>query len=235
MSAEMTNRYLNQDYARMHPTWHVEHSAWKARHVLAMLTRHSISPGTVCEIGCGAGEILKQLHDALPDHVRFVGYDISPQAHALSLTRASDRIEFRLEGFPSAAEPAADLLLLMDVLEHVEDYYGFLRAIRPHGHYKIFHIPLDVSAVAVLRGNFFDAVRVSAGHIHYFSRQTAIAALRDAGYEVLDWRYTGSAIDFPATSWKMRLARAPRRALFALCPELAVRLLGGFSALVLAR
>src|SRR4051812_22867701 len=97
----MTTRYTDASYLKKNPTWHVEHSAWKAQHVLTMIKRNHLTLKTIAEIGCGAGEILKQMHDAMESDVRFVGYEISPQAHALSQTRASERLEFRLADFLS--------------------------------------------------------------------------------------------------------------------------------------
>ncbi len=81
------NRYVGGEYLGHNPTWHVEDSAWKAEQILAALKRNGLHPATVCEVGCGAGEILSQLHARLPSHVVFTGYEISPQAHALALTR----------------------------------------------------------------------------------------------------------------------------------------------------
>ena len=90
-------QYTDGQYLEHNPTWHVEDSPWKAGHVLEMLKRHGLSPRTVCEVGCGAGEILRQLHDRMGGDVRFVGYEISPQAYELSRTRATERLEFRLQ------------------------------------------------------------------------------------------------------------------------------------------
>jgi SAM-dependent methyltransferase len=227
--------YADGDYARRHPTWHAEHSAWKARQVLRMMTRHGLAPHTVAEVGCGAGEILKQLHDTMPDHVRFVGYDISPQAHRLSQARAGERLRFTLGDFTREEPVVFDVLLLMDIVEHIEDCYRFLRDVRSRSRYQILHLPLDLSVQAVLRPRFFRALHTSAGHLHYFSKETALQLLADAGYEVLDAFYTAPAVQFAPTSWPMALARLPRRCLFALHQDGAARLLGGFSLLVLTR
>jgi len=87
----------------------------------------------------------------------------------------------------------------------------------------------------VLRPAFFRAVHRSAGHLHFFSRETALLALEEAGYEVIDSTFTSAAADFRPTSLLMALAWLPRKLLMALSPTLASRLLGGLSLLVLAR
>ena len=86
--------YLDGGYLAKNPAWHVEESAWKARQVLCMLRQSGVAPKTVCDVGCGAGEVLKQLRENLDTECDFWGYDISPQAIALAKTRASDRIHF---------------------------------------------------------------------------------------------------------------------------------------------
>jgi len=67
-----------------------------------------------------------------------------------------------------------DVVMAIDVLEHVEDYFTFLRKISKKGKYKIFHIPLDMSVSAVLRISPLIDGRKKVGHIHYFSKDTAL-------------------------------------------------------------
>jgi 2-polyprenyl-3-methyl-5-hydroxy-6-metoxy-1,4-benzoquinol methylase len=226
--------YETGEYVDRNPTYHVEDSSWKARHILRLIQKNSLEPRTICEIGCGAGEILKQLQSALPAATDFFGYDISPQAIELCRQRANERLQFQCADLLSAETPDFDLLLCIDVFEHVQDYIGFLRELRRKARYKVFHIPLDMSAQWVLRGQPILREREQAGHLHYFMKDTALAALRDSGYEVLDWTYTPGAIDNPR-SIKARLASWPRRLMMNASPDFTVRVFGGFSLLVLAK
>jgi hypothetical protein len=235
-----TTLYEGGQYLERNPTWHVEDSPWKARQVLKMLGRRDLRPGTVCEIGCGAGEILRQLHDQMDAAVRFVGYEISPQAHGLSRKRSTDRLEFRLQDpLSDAGRPANpfDLVLAMDVVEHVEDYFGFLRKLKGLGTHKIFHIPLDICAYSAM-GAMLMRGRKAMGHIQYFTRATALATLRECGYDVVDHFYTFGAIEAPGAPNKSAAAKAlrvARRMLYYVNKELMVRVLGGASVLVLAK
>lgn len=63
----MTTRslYLDGRYLIKNPAWLVEESAWKAMQILRMLRRNRISPSNVWEVGCGAGEVLKQIQPQL--------------------------------------------------------------------------------------------------------------------------------------------------------------------------
>jgi SAM-dependent methyltransferase len=200
-----------------------------------MLARNGVTPRSICEVGCGAGEILRELRAATGESVRLVGYDVSPQALELARPKADTRLTFRLGSVPERAEHPFDLVLLIDLIEHLEDYFGFLRGIRSRGRHVVLHVPLELSAQGAARGGFFTTVRASAGHLHYFSQSTLLAVLAETGYEVLDHEYTAGAVDFPPTSLGMWAARLPRRVLARVAPDLAARLLGGFSLLVLAR
>ena len=92
-----------------------------------------------------------------------------------------------------------------------------------------------MNALAVARGWVIDEARRSIGHIHYFTRDTALALLREAGLEVLEECYTPWAIDQSHKSLKKRLAAVPRRIAFAMSPHTTVRAIGGWSLLVLTR
>ncbi len=227
--------YKDGQYLELHPTWHAEDSSWKAKQILRLIDRNRLQPKSVAEIGCGAGEVLNQLQLLLPTSCSFSGYEISPQAFEICKGRESPRLHFHLRDLLQEGAAYFDIVLAIDVFEHVEDYFGFLKELHRKGRYKIFHIPLDLSVQAVLRSSPILLGRKILGHIHYFTKETALATLSDTGYEILDYFYTTHSLDLPAKSFKALLAKMPRRMLFKLCPDLTVRVLGGFSLLVLTR
>jgi hypothetical protein len=126
------------------------------------------------------------------------------------------------------------LAMAIDVLAHVEDYRGFLRKLKSQATYKLIHIPLDISVQHVLREKSMIRCRQQHPHLHYFSKRTAMFALADLGYEIIDWSYTPRMIDIPQHV-RGRLLRLPRILLFAMHRDFAVNLLGGFSLMVLAK
>jgi cyclopropane fatty-acyl-phospholipid synthase-like methyltransferase len=226
--------YTNGIYLEKHPDWHIEESAWKVRHILCMLRRRHLMPTTICEVGCGAGEVLKLLQANMSDECTLWGYDISPQAFDLCQQRANARLHFKLADIRREQDVFFDLILMLDVVEHVEDYFSFLRDLKHKSHYKIFHIPLDISVQTVLRGKTLIRNRNVHGHIHYFTKETALRTLEDVGYEVLDYSYSPEyELDAPLLS--TNLMKLPRKAFFALHEDWAVRLLGGSRILVLAK
>ncbi len=231
----MEKLYTSGAYQEKNPTWHIEESPWKARQVMRMMTRNHIAPKTICEVGCGAGEVLKQLQEQMDSECLFWGYDISPQAFELAKSRANKRLHFKLADIRQEQDSFFDSILIMDVIEHLEDYFSFLREIKPKSLYKIIHIPLDLSAQTVIRRNGLLNVRESYGHIHYFTKEIAIQTLKDVGYEVLDFFYTSRATELPTHQIKRNLLKMPRTLLFAMNQDLAAKILGGWSLLVLTK
>lgn len=223
----------NGEYLKSNPSWHVEDSPWKAKQILKILSRNRINPKSVAEVGCGAGEILNQLYGAMPGDVNFAGYDISPDGIRLAKAREKDRLKFMLEDVQEIDEKF-DLLLVIDVFEHVTDYLGFLRSLKNKAAYTVFHIPLDISAQAVLRNKLMNK-RQTVGHLHYFTKDTALASLKDTGFEVMDFFYTAGSIDFPRKTLKSKIAFLPRKLMFKFDEDITASLLGGFSLLVLAK
>ena len=57
----MSDLYLSGKYSEKNPTYHIEHSPFKAQQILKMVNKHGLHPGSVCDVGCGAGEVLRQL------------------------------------------------------------------------------------------------------------------------------------------------------------------------------
>ncbi len=70
--------YIGDEYLELNPNWHREDAPWKANLVAAILKNHQIQPDSICEVGCGAGDILRCLRASFPLTSLF-GYDISPQ------------------------------------------------------------------------------------------------------------------------------------------------------------
>jgi cyclopropane fatty-acyl-phospholipid synthase-like methyltransferase len=231
----MTQIYEDGTYLENNPSWHEEDSPWKAKQIKKIVEKNTVNFHNICECGCGAGEILKQLYDLYDDRKEFFGYDISPQAFELCKKKSDTNLTFILQDLLEDDGAYFDIVMAIDVFEHVEDYFGFLRKLKEKGKYKIFHIPIDLSVQTVLRSSPIIQGRKSVGHIHYFTKETALETLNDTGYEIIDWFYTSGSLSLPNRGWKADLVKIPRKLMFSINNDLAVRILGGFSLLVLAR
>ena len=243
--------YTSGEYLKKNPDWHVEESPWKASGILQIMERNNIQPKTVCEVGCGAGEILRILQNHLDDDCQLWGYEIAPQAYELARGRENENLHFKLADFREEKNAYYDLILIIDVLEHFEDPFSFLRQIKPESEYKILQLPLDVHVLSVLRDELIE-FRHATGHLHFFTKEIALQILRDNGYEVIDYFYTISPLldgmsrkgsgNSPFRLLinllrivKRSLQRFPRILFYTINKDLAVRIFGGWRLVVLVK
>ena len=109
--------YTQGQYLENNPTWHIEDSVWKAEQIVKIIQKNNLQPSWICEVGCGSGEILNQLYQNMPNNVKLVGYEISPQAYQLCQERIQDRLNFKFGNLLQEETIDFDLLLCIDVLE----------------------------------------------------------------------------------------------------------------------
>jgi SAM-dependent methyltransferase len=228
-------RYLETSYIENNPDWDRSDAPWKADNVLSMLKAHNVTSRRVCEVGCGSGDILAIISNELP-HAKFIGYDISPHLKNFwEEHSANSRVQFILGDFNKINTEVYDVLLMLDVFEHVRDPFTFLEDARNFATYFVFHIPLDLNVTTVARGYPLMDGRRKVGHLHYYTKDLALATLNDTGYEIVEWRYTGASLNSPNRSWLTRLVAPFRQLLYFFNRDLAVRLVGGDTLLVLAK
>lgn len=223
-------RYRDGEYLACNPDWHDAHAPWKAEHVVSILREADWDGMSICDIGCGTGGVLHAMAPRLPG-VQLLGYDISPQAVELAEKYGND-VEVVLGEF-GADERAFDLLLALDVFEHVDDYMGFLRSLHTKAPMAVFHIPLEMSVYGLLKGTMI-ASRANLGHLHYFSYRTALATLEGTGWTPVSYRFTRGIFETDQISGLRRLKWAPVAGVARLSERAASVIAGGFGLLVLA-
>lgn len=228
------NIYQTGEYLDSNPDWHAADAPFKARWILKILRQHNVEPASIVEIGCGSGEILVNLAKMFPQ-AQLAGYDISPQACRISASKATDRLSFYEADYLAEPPVPTDLLMAIDVFEHVEDYMAFIRAMKGRATWKLFHIPLDMSVQGLLRGTTMMQAREVVGHLHYFYKDTALATLRDCGCEIVGWNYTFGTEELPGKSIRTKLFNLARKGLRLVDADFAVRVTGGASMMVLTR
>lgn len=230
----MENMYTDGTYLKNVPNWHQEEANWKASKVVDVIKRNNLHPSSICEVGCGSGEVLRILSEELAGDKIYDGYDISPQAIEICSNKARENLRFYLKDLTETKEAKYDIVLALDVVEHIEDYYGFLRKLRHKGKYKIFHIPLAYCVKGVLCMSQIIDDRKRYGHIHCFSKDTALSTLEDVGYKILEYTYIGKRVERSNLGWQSNLLKIPRKLLFTMNQDFAVKILGGYSISILA-
>ena len=69
------NIYRDGAYLDKNPLWHTDESPFKVKQILRMLRKNHLQPTTICDVGCGAGEVLRLLQEEMDNACRFWGYE----------------------------------------------------------------------------------------------------------------------------------------------------------------
>lgn len=173
------------------------HLMWKK---MMLLLEHVKPGGALIDVGCGTGEFMIQLRNRFDS---LVGVDVNSNAIAFASKKVEAYSNVSLyEGevntfhFPSRH---FDVCLCLDVLEHVENLFSFLkeiyRILRPNGELFVT-VPnwYDKIISGTLKRNPF--------HLNTFTPWTWMRCLRKAGFELKYYR----AVEFPILQWDL-LAR----------------------------
>jgi len=214
--------------------WHEEDSPWKAKNINKILEKNNLIPKSICEIGCGSGEVIRNLANYFDNSTEFIGYETSSEAFAICKTKEETNVRYELANLLSL-DVHYDLVMAINVLNHVTDYLGFLSKLRSKGEYKVFHIPLETTVYSVLRSSHFEKKITEGVYKHSFSKDTALGTLKGTGYEIVDYFYTSSALELPNLGRKDKLWKLPRKLFFAINKDFGVKVLGGFSLMVLSK
>ena len=228
----MSNIYNDSTYLNNNPSWHEEDAPFKVNKIIELIKRHPIQFKSVCEVGCGSGEILVQLANHFNDEIDYCGYDISLDAIQIAKKKETTNITFKHQNIAEVTS-TYDLQLVMDVIEHVEDYFKFLDDIVNKASYTIFHIPLDMSLITLFRENKLIASKNRIGHIHNFTESFILSILEDKGFSVIGKMYTPPI--FETMTVKQRMINTLRKVLFTINKKFASKAIGGYSILVLTK
>ena len=223
--------YDDGTYLNSNAGWHQEDSAYKAKLVAGLLD--SLSAKSVLEVGCGAGGVIRDLASRFPE-IQFHGCDISADAAAFWEGKNAPNLSFACTNLLES-DRHADVVLCLDVFEHVDDYLGFLKKLKRHGAQFVFNVPMDMCVMKLLTKGLAHA-RAEVGHLHYFNEWSAKATLTDSGYEIEVAKLSPAFLNVPPRNFRQWLAVGPRVAAhFLLGGSLACKLLGGYSLVVRAR
>lgn len=146
----------------------------------------------VVDIGCGAGALGAAVKQRLGD-VEVRGVEISSRAAALARRVLDDVHHGSAEEPMPESWPTPDCLVLADVLEHLVDPWTVLKAWvdrLPVGGTAVISLPNIAHGsilLNLLKGNwaYVDAGILDRTHLRFFTRNTAIDLLEQAGLELL--------------------------------------------------
>jgi len=165
---------------------HVDHF-WIVRRfeVLRRLCSSLLTPDAqVAEVGCGIGLVQAQFEAQLGLAVD--GFDLNAEALERNISRRGRLRSYDVHERNETLREQYDLVLLQDVIEHVEDDAAFVDAcaflVKPGS-----HVLVNVPASPRLFSRYDDA----AGHLRRYTKEMLLEAGQACGLEVVSWTFWG--------------------------------------------
>jgi len=249
--------YQSDEYLRRFPDAFREDTAWKLSKIRPLLDLWVLGlPAgqrqvSVLEVGGGAGLVLRGAAEYLRDRhglaVAKQALELSPGMLALQRENNPDLVGAYQEDIArtSLGDKGIDLVLLIDVLEHLSDPAGALAELRRIGRYVLFKVPLEAHWATRLsnvlnRGQTRRRLAQGLGHVNLYTAATLRRQIERHLGPVRHFRYANafayaqSRADLRAglNGWLRRLNRFCA-AVHPVWPGLASRFYTDF-ALVLA-
>jgi SAM-dependent methyltransferase len=182
---------MDPAYTAVHIEEDRRHWYFRGRLAVLLAVLRRVLPAPPCrilEIGCGTGNVLQ----ALASFGQVVGVERDPDLRAVGRAAGLDIREGALPGDLSVPDEWADAVLLLDVIEHLDDDLGSLRAarrvLRPGG-----VLVVTVPAYAWL----WSGHDVALGHRRRYTARALRAIVARAGFGVEHVGYFNTLL-FPA-------------------------------------
>lgn len=158
--------------------WFASQNAIVRRAVQRLVEARSAQAGNaplrIVDVGCGPGNTLLRLRDL----GRVFGIDYSTDALRFAKDRGLSAVRASLDALPTMSE-SADVIVALDVLEHVEDDREVLRQIhrtlKPGGVF-VFTVPAFMS--------LWRQHDVEYGHFRRYDRREFVAKVADADLRI---------------------------------------------------
>jgi SAM-dependent methyltransferase len=240
--ADIERLYLSGAYLRNNPTLHSEDSAWKAKIIYPFLDRfvalRNAPQWNLLDVGGGAGLLLRMIGD-------YLTHKTGRSVVKCALEYSTQMLEIQKANNPDLAcaqqgsiemtaftEKQFDLVLLIDVLEHLPDDRKAMKEIRRICEYAIIKIPLEDTLHfrlmnALRRGALQRHAFESVGHVNCYSVRTYRKAIEECGGEIVFQKFTNIFQYFLTHSScrsQMQSWQYAKNSMFAMASKVAPRL-----------
>lgn len=181
MSESPSERVAMSDQAFYDDVWYawrdMQRYAPAPRYLRRMVMRElsRLEFGSVLDVGCGEGTLLRMIGDAYPN-VRLAGSELSETALQYCREQLPRATLFPLDIVRGKVpEQTYDLIVSVQVLEHLEDDVAALTQLRKMcGHYLLISVP----------GGQLDEHGRRMGHYRHYTRDGLVQKMEQAGFYV---------------------------------------------------
>ncbi|MHA1253124.1 MAG: methyltransferase domain-containing protein [Candidatus Helarchaeota archaeon] len=178
------NLYLTDDYIRKNPSLHKEDSLWKVSKIIPLIDRfiyyNNKNIINLLDVGGGSGIILKTISTYINEKFNIMinkfALDLSPMMLEIQQKNNPDLKKILNENIckTSFNKKEIDLILMIDVLEHIPNPIESLKELKRIAKFIIFKVPLEDCLDYKIR-NFIKRGKVrksrieKVGHINIYN------------------------------------------------------------------
>ena len=236
------NLYLSGEYTKKNHSYHSEDSRFKWKNFAKILKKSNLNlnaVNSIVDVGCGGGQVIVQAKNSslFNSQCIFEGYDINPDAISIAKKEPS-KVSFVNEDFINCKEVKRDLIIAADVFEHIQDTYNFLAKLKDKGNFFLFNIPLEISLLSMVRKkNIFRHSYDNVGHLHFYTKRTALLTLENIGFKILNYNLVNNRFEELRNKKKITslIISIPQFIIEKFSQNLACSIFGGYSMVVLAK
>jgi 2-polyprenyl-3-methyl-5-hydroxy-6-metoxy-1,4-benzoquinol methylase len=174
----MIDIYKDNSYIEKNPTLHSEDSEFKFQNIKRFLSSVKVKNKRIkiLDIGGGAGIIGKLVLDYFLENrivVTFHSLDLSTQMLKIQSKNNPQINKLVNCSIDECPESNYDLVLMIDVIEHIEEKEYSAKNLNKLGKNIIYNIPIEINFFDILKylkSNFryYKRQKVRWGHIHFF-------------------------------------------------------------------
>ncbi|MEM4396973.1 MAG: class I SAM-dependent methyltransferase [Candidatus Woesearchaeota archaeon] len=202
----INNFYSSNTYLSLHPNLHIEDTEFKFQKLIYILDNFiSIFSNKneikILDVGGGNGLILKKLSKYINDKyqikVNKILLDLSPEILEIQKRTNPDFTQAVCGSITNTnfEDNSFDLVLLIDVLEHIPEYVEALKEIKRISEYLLLKVPLEKNLLELIYNTLTLGKRRKYlinhyGHIHMFSSKYLIKTLNKYCGEIINLSYT---------------------------------------------
>ena len=191
----MTDIYNDNSYLEKNPSLHTEDSKFKFQNIKRFLSSIEVKNNRIkiLDIGGGAGIIGKLVLEYFQESgivVSFHSLDLSTQMLKIQLKNNPQIKKIINCSINECPKSNYDLVLMIDVIEHIEEKEDSAKILNKLGKNIIYNIPIEINFFDILKYlksffRYYKRQKKRWGHIHFFSFTSSQSFLK-RHYKIID-------------------------------------------------
>jgi ubiquinone/menaquinone biosynthesis C-methylase UbiE len=213
----MNDIYSSGEYIELNPTLHNEDSFFKYSNIQNILKKSNILKDNISykilDIGGGNGQVGKYFCEYLfLNHIEFEFHALDLSEEMLNIQKSNNQYLSKVySGELEALAEHYDIVLMIDVIEHIVDYNVFLSELNRKSSFIIFNIPIEKNVFDRMRniylkcGYYKEQFR-TLGHVNFYTYSSSIKLLR-AYFELIELDfvpYSNHILDSDYSEYKLQ-------------------------------